>query len=68
MVQGGTALLTNTWTNRASATPETVPVVSVSGGAAYLTLVMGMGGNWTGKPRVSRTGGTLVPDASVTVV
>jgi hypothetical protein len=67
MVQGGTALVTNTWTNRASATPETVPVVSVSGGVAYVTLVMGMGGNWTGKPRVSRTGGTLVPDASVTV-
>ncbi|KRF25807.1 hypothetical protein [Phycicoccus sp. Soil803] len=65
MVQGGTALLTNTWTNRASATPESVPVVSVSGGTAYVNLVMGMGGNWTGKPRVSRTGGTLVPDASV---
>jgi hypothetical protein len=67
MVQGGTALLTNTWTNRASATPETVPVVSVSGGTAYVTLVMGMGGNWTGKPRVTRTGGTLIPDASVAV-
>ena len=67
MVQGGTALLTNTWTNRASATPESVPIVAVSGGTAYVTLVMGMGGNWTGKPRVSRTGGTLVPDSSVSV-
>ena len=44
MVQGGAALLTNTWTNRASATSESVPVVSVSGGTAYVTLVMGMGG------------------------
>ena len=32
MVQGGTALLDYTCTNRASATSESVPVVSVSGG------------------------------------
>ncbi|GAA2733883.1 hypothetical protein GCM10009867_12770 [Pedococcus aerophilus] len=66
MVQGGTALITNTWTNRASATPESVPVVAVSGGLAYVSLLIGMGGNWSGKPRVVRTGGTLVPDATVT--
>ncbi|KQU70852.1 hypothetical protein ASD62_07320 [Phycicoccus sp. Root563] len=65
MVQGGTALITNTWTNRATATPESVPVVAVSGGAAYVSRVMGMGGNWAGKPKVVRTGGTLVPDATV---
>ena len=68
MVQGGTALLTNTWTNRATATPESVPVVAVSGGTAHVTRMIGMGGGWTGQPRVSRTSGTLVPDQSVTTV
>jgi hypothetical protein len=67
MVQGGTVLMTNTWTNRATATAETVPVVAVSGGTAYVTRTIGMGGNWTGKPRESRSSGTLVPDASVAV-
>ena len=67
MVQGGTALLTNIWVNRATATPETVPIVSVTGGTAHVTRAIGMGGNWSGKPRVSRTGGTLVPDQSVAV-
>jgi hypothetical protein len=66
MVKGGTALITNTWTCRASATPESVPVVEVSGGSAYVTRVMGMGGSWAGKPRVTRTAGTLVADESVT--
>ena len=65
MVQGGTALLTNTWTNRATATAESVPIVAVSGGTAVVNTVMGMGGNWSGKPRATRTGGTLIPDATV---
>jgi hypothetical protein len=68
MVQGGTALLTNTWVNRASGTPETVPVVCVSGGTAHVTRTIGMGGNWKGKPQVSRTSGTVVPDQSVALV
>jgi hypothetical protein len=65
MVKGGTALITNTWTCRASATSESVPVVAVSGGSAYVTRVMGMGGNWSGRPRVVRTAGALVADESV---
>ena len=65
MVQGGTALITNTWTCRATATPESVPVIAVSGGLAYISLLIGMGGNWSGKPKVASTGGTLVPDATV---
>lgn len=68
MVRGGTVLLTNTWTNRATATAETVPVVAVSGGTAYVERLIGMGGNWAGKPRVARTGGTVVTDASVQLV
>ena len=39
---------TNTWVNRASATPETVPVVAVSGGRVHVTRTIGMGGNWKG--------------------
>ena len=66
MVKGGTALITNTWTCRATATAETVPVVAVSGGSVYLSRVIGMGGTWSGKPRVSRTAGALVADESVT--
>ena len=66
MVKGGTALITNTWTCRATATAETVPVVAVSGGSVYLSRVIGMGGTWSGKPRVSRTAGALVTDESVT--
>lgn len=66
MVQGGVCLLTNTWVNRAAAVPESVPVAAVSGGTAYVERLIGMGGNWTGKPRVVRTAGTLVADASVT--
>jgi hypothetical protein len=65
MVQGGTALFANTWTNRATATAESVPVVAVSGGQAYVSSVLGMGGNWGGKPKAVRTGGVLVADATV---
>ena len=65
MVQGGTALFTNTWTNRATATTESVPVVAVSGGQAHISTLMGMGGNWAGKPKVARTGGVLVSDTTV---
>ncbi|KQU65448.1 hypothetical protein [Phycicoccus sp. Root101] len=66
MVQGGTAVFTNTWTNRATATAESVPVVAVSGGQAYVSTVLGMGGNWSSKPKAVRTGGALVTDATVT--
>jgi hypothetical protein len=65
MVQGGTALFANTWTNRATATAESVPFVAVSGGQAYVSSVLGMGGNWSGKPKAVRTGGVLVADATV---
>jgi hypothetical protein len=40
----------------------------VSGGTAHVTRTIGMGGNWNGLPRVSRTSGTVVPDASVSLV
>lgn len=50
MVQGGVCVLSTTWTNRATATPETVPVVDVTGGACHVDRMLGMGGNWTGKP------------------
>lgn len=66
MVQGGVCLVDKVWSNRATATSEAVPVVAVSGGYADVARVMGMGGNWTGKPRVARTGGSLISDASVT--
>lgn len=67
MVQGGVAILTNVWTNRATAASEAVPVVAVSGGQALVSGVMGMGGNWSGKPRATRTGGTLTADGSLAV-
>jgi len=67
MVQGGTALISNTWTNRASATSESVPVVAVSGGSAYVDRLIGMGGNWTAKPVVARSSGTLVADSTARV-
>ena len=65
MVQGGVCLLSNTWVNRATAASETVPVVAVSGGVAHVSTLIGMGGNWTGKPRVVRTAGVLVADGTV---
>lgn len=65
MVQGGVCLLTNTWVNRATAATEAVAVVSVSGGEAHISTLMGMGGNWSRKPRVVRTGGILVADTTV---
>ena len=68
MVQGGVCLLSSTWVNRASATAESVPIVAVSGGVAHVSTLMGMGGNWTGKPRAVRTGGVLVADTTVTTV
>ncbi len=67
MVQGGTALITNTWTCRASAASESVPVIAVSGGSAYVSRLMGMGGAWAGKPKAVRTAGTLVADETVAV-
>ena len=65
MVQGGVCLLTNTWVNRATATTEEVPVVAVSGGEVHVSTLIGMGGNWTGKPKAARTGGVLVTDTTV---
>ncbi|WP_377641308.1 hypothetical protein [Oryzobacter terrae] len=67
MVQGGTAILTNTWTCRATATSESVPVVAVSGGSAFVDRLIGMGGNWTDQPRVVRSSGTLVADSTARV-
>jgi hypothetical protein len=66
MVAGGVCLLSNTWVNRATTATETVPVVAVSGGQAHVSTLIGMGGNWVGKPKVVRTGGTLVTDTTVT--
>ncbi|GAA2738944.1 hypothetical protein GCM10009867_32860 [Pedococcus aerophilus] len=67
MVKAGTVLLTNTWTCRASATSESVPVVHVTGGAAYVSRLMGMGGTWAGKPKVVRSAGTLIADETATL-
>ncbi len=64
MVQDGTVLLTNTWTCRANATAETVPIMAATGGTVYVDRMIGMGGVWAGKPGVRSTG-TLVSDASV---
>ena len=63
---GRGCLLTSTWVNRATATAEAVAVVAVSGGVAHVSTLMGMGGNWTGKPKAVRTGGVLVADTTVT--
>jgi hypothetical protein len=32
----------------------------------HVSALIGMGGNWTGKPRTTQTGGVLVADATVT--
>ena len=64
MVTGGTASFDTVWTNRASATAETVPVIAVSGGRARVGGIWGMG-SWSGLPRAVRTGGTLKTDDSV---
>lgn len=70
MVSGGRALVDGVWYNRANvpgtSTPvaETVPLVAVSGGVAHVKNAFGMG-SWSGLPRVARTGGQLVSDASV---
>ena len=66
MVKSGTCLLTNAWTNRATATSESVPVVAVTAGTAIVDKLIGMGGNWICKPKVVRTGGNLTADATVT--
>lgn len=68
MVQGGVLSLDTVWTNRANATSETTPVVAVTGGTAHVEKVFGMGGNWSGLPRLKRTAGNLVADASVLTV
>lgn len=67
MVKGGTASITNTWTSRAATTAESVPVIAVSGGAAYVSRVLGDGGVGSGLARGSRTGGTLVADETLLV-
>ena len=41
-------------------------MVAVSGGQAHLANLMGMGGNWSSRPKVVRTGGVLVTDTTVT--
>lgn len=65
MVKGGTAQITNTWTCRATGPSESVPVIAVSGGAAYVSRVMGTGE--AGRARGARTGGTLVADETLMV-
>lgn len=67
MVKGGTAQITNTWTCRAASTSESVPVIAVSGGAAYVSRVMGTGGAGRGRARGARTGGTLVADETLMI-
>ncbi|KQU66281.1 hypothetical protein [Phycicoccus sp. Root101] len=67
MVKGGTALITNTWTCRATATASSVPVVAVTGGAAYVSRILCAGGNWADKPVATRTAGVLIADETVTV-
>lgn len=68
MVQGGVCVLSNTWTGKATATPDTVPIVETSGtGVAHVTGLFGV------QPlgatvRARKAGGTLITDATVTLI
>ena len=42
-------------------------MVAVSGGTAYVDRLIGMGGNWAGRPLVASSAGTLVADATARV-
>lgn len=73
MVSGSTSrvLVDGVYTLRANTVPETVPIVHVSGGTAFVEHVFTIGGKgnaWSGLPRVRRSGGTLHRDASTTLV
>ncbi|WP_157606414.1 hypothetical protein [Phycicoccus sp. Soil802] len=71
MVLGGTALIANVWVNKANKpgtstqVAETVPVVDVRGGTAYVSTVIGCGSGWATKPLAKASGGTLVADQSL---
>ncbi|HET8768107.1 MAG TPA: hypothetical protein VFM86_12360, partial [Pedococcus sp.] len=71
MVLGGTALINNVWVNKANLpgtstqVSETVPVVDVRAGTAYVSTVIGCGSGWAAKPLAKASGGTLVADQSV---
>lgn len=72
MVSGATSrvLVDSVYTCRANSVPETVPIVRVTGGTACVEHVFGMGATnaWTGKPRVESAGGTVINDATTTLV
>lgn len=67
MVTAGFALITNVWTGKASATPDTVPVVETSGtGTVYVSRVIGV------QPlgsvvRARKVSGTLVADSTLSL-
>lgn len=66
MVQGGVAIFDKVWSGKATAAPA-APVFAVSGGTLSVRdayQVQPMDGT---KPKVVRTGGTVVNDGSVTV-
>lgn len=71
MVLGGTALINNVWVNKANQpgsaaqVSESVPVVDVRGGVAYVSTVIGCGSGWSSKPLARASGGTLVADQSL---
>jgi hypothetical protein len=73
MVSGSTSrvLVDGVYTLRANTVPESVPVVRVTGGVVCVSHVFGMGGTgnpWVGLPRVRRSAGTLINDATTTLV
>ncbi|GAA2158554.1 hypothetical protein [Pedococcus bigeumensis] len=71
MVLGGTALINNVWVNKANLpgtstqVSESIPVVDVRGGTAYVGTVIGCGAGWAAKPLARAAGGTLVADQSL---
>lgn len=72
MVSGATSrvLIDGIYTLRANTVAESVPIVHVTGGMAFVEHVFGIGGTgnpWSGLPRVRRTGGVLHNDASTTL-
>lgn len=71
MVMGGTALIGNVWVCKANIpgtstqVAESIPVVDVLAGTAYVDKVVGCGAGWAAKPLAKASGGTLVADQSV---
>lgn len=66
-VTGGDVLIDGPMYERATGVPETVPLLYQSGGRVEIRSAKGAG-SWSGRPRVTTVGGTLINDSSVTVI